>query len=315
MKRVLPPLPLTALSIFILSFVFQSAVAAYLIQISVHHATEESSLLKMQIAKDLGSQLTQALGSHDDLAALAVVKACRINHPQLQEARVFDSSGKILLHTDPGMMGKKISVAPGPKPTKPEVRLIHHHERVYTDILVPLEDENGLFFQVQFDETRNRQSRQAVAIRFFLLTLLSSLFLGTICWLGLRRYDWTNPLERAESQPVSAENGKKIRHLAGLLLSEMAHAAIAVDRNNQILAANTLALELLNCRQEELEGLHILQSPLSPRLMEFYQKAIKTPTQPVEDKVVISTQGLTLPVRITCAPPSLEWEVALISLA
>jgi hypothetical protein len=94
----------------------------------------------------------------------------------------------------------------------------------------------------------------------------------------------------------------------------MPHACLAIDRNNIIVAANTLAWELLNCRKDELVGFHIFSSPLPAALSDFYKTSVKQPGQLAETPVTLSPKTRAMKVRVMFSPPSEEWELALVTL-
>jgi|GEM_PF-5452925 len=310
MPRRLPPAAAVAAAVFVLVFLFQLISAWYFSQLASSSLADENQTLKTEIAASLGRQVGRALASGDDLAALTVFKTSRSLHPQLQEATAFDHSGKILYHTDPGMMGRRHPIPAGPRASAPERRTVRRNDKSFTQVLVPLA-EGDWFFQALFGESRSRQRSQAAAVRMALLSLVSALAAALTAWMLLRGYEWVDPRQRAASAPQAEDPHRRV---AGLLLAEMPHAALAVNRDNRVLAANPLALELLNCRPEELEGMHLLQSPLVPGLVTLYQQAIKTPARATEADLPVAHQGPALRVRIACSPASPEWELALVTL-
>jgi PAS domain-containing protein len=102
--------------------------------------------------------------------------------------------------------------------------------------------------------------------------------------------------------------------LADALLAEMPHATLAIDHENKIVAVNTLALELLNCRQEELEGQHMLSAPLPGVLLDFYQAALKQPGHGLDEKIVLVSKTPALAVHAAFSPAAENWTVMLVTL-
>ncbi|MEW6516623.1 MAG: hypothetical protein AB1439_06970 [candidate division FCPU426 bacterium] len=301
-----------ALGVGLLALLLQWLVLAYLNQLSQSQFADTSRKLLTQIARDLGDQLSRALTAGDDLAALSVLKAGRNIHPQLQKAEVFDRQGKIILHSDPGMLGQKTRSLSGPRPMVPELSLARQEGRPFAVVLVPLPHDEDLLLRAYFDETSMLQSRRVYIVRFYVLLLLTSLLLSLFVYFRLGRFELLDPRERAENSP-SAGAALPAR-LAGLLLADFPAAALAVNRNNRIVAGNALACELLNCRPEELEGLHVLQAPLPAGLQELYREALRTPERGAEAKLNLKPKEPGLLVKIRCTPASADWELALVQL-
>ncbi len=183
-------------------------------------------------------------------------------------------------------------------------------------ISVSLPDRDEGYFRADFDEARFAQESRAISVRFMVLMFVTSGLLGVLGWLRLRRYELVDPLAKVpqERAALSLSPAHKIQHLAGLLLAETPHAALAIDRDNKILAANPLALELLNCRKEELINLHVLSSPVPPALADFYQTALKHPGQMSEAKVVLTPKAPAVKGRAVFSPAEDAWELALVTL-
>ncbi|MBN1595621.1 hypothetical protein JW933_06825 [candidate division FCPU426 bacterium] len=315
-KRLSPALSI-ALGVFLAALVLQLAVIKYLGSLSQQQLDEETKKLKTQIAEDLAAQLGTALAAKDDLGALMVIKSARSIYPQLYKAEVFRSDGTIFLHSDPGQMGQKTSPYPGPRPSSPEITRLHLNHRPLTVVLVPMPTDDDLFFRVFFDDIRVTQAGKAYTMRMYLFILAASLLLALYVVWRVNRFELLDPKERADLPPADALKrlDEKCRRMAELLLAEMRHAAVAINAHNCILAANDLALELLNCRAEELEGLHVMQAPLPSVIVAFYQTAIKNPERATEDRLVLAGKGPALPVKLICMPPSPRWELALLSLS
>lgn len=301
-----------ALGVGLLALLLQWLCLAYLSQLSQRQFMDTSRKLLTQIAKDFGDQISRALSAGDDLAALSVLKAGRSIHPQLQKVEVFDRQGKIILHSDPDMLNQKTRPLNGPRPVTPELTLARQEGRPFAVVLVPLPHDEELLLRAYFDETSFFQSRRVYVARFYVLLLLTSLLLAVFAYFRLSRFELLDPRERAAGPAAStpAVPGR----LAGLLLPELKTAALAIDRNNRIVAGNAAAYELLDCRPETLEGRHVLQAPLPAALQIFYQEAIRTPERAAEAKLNLTPKGPGLPATLRCAPASADWELALVKL-
>lgn len=301
-----------ALGVGLLALLVQWFVLAYLSTLSQRQYLETSRKLLTQIAKDFGDQLSRSLSAGDDLAALAVLKAGRSIHPQLQKVEVFDRQGKIILHSDPDRLGKTTRPLNGPRPVTPELSFARQEGRPFAVILVPLAHDEELLLRAYFDETSLAQSRRVYVARFYVLLFLTSLLLAVFAYFRLGRFELLDPREQAAgpAPPAAALPA----HLAGLLLSELKTAALAIGRNNRVVAGNALAYELLNCRPEELEGLHILQAPLPESLQKFYQEAIRAPERAAVSKLSLHPKEPGLSVTLRCTPASADWELALVTL-
>jgi PAS domain-containing protein len=315
MKQTLGPGLTIALGVFLAALLLQWASLQYLSTLSKEQFNTETRKLKTQIAQDLTNQLATAINSEDDLAALIVLKSARSTHAQLYKAEVFEANGKITMHTDAGMMNKLTKPYKGPRPISPELSRAQIDGRPLSVVLVPMPDDDELYFRAFFDDTRLTQARRSYVVRFYLLIICTSLLLGLLALYRVSRFELLDPKQRADVKEQLKTDIKHTQRVAELLLSEMRHAALAVDRNNTILAANSLALELLNCRAEELVSMHIMQAPLPKSLQEFYQQAIKNPNQVSEEKLSLTGKDPSLPIKLTCAPASADWELAVVSIA
>ncbi|MCK5241801.1 hypothetical protein KAR34_05045 [bacterium] len=317
MKHALGPRLTIASGVFLAALLLQLGSLQYLSSLSKDQFNTETRKLKTQIAQDLANQLAAALTSEDDLAALIVLKSARGNHPQLYKAEVFEANGKITMHTDAGMMNKQTKAYKGPRPISPELSRTRIDGRPLTVALIPMPDDEDLYFRAFFDDTRLAQARRSYVVRFYLLIITTSLLLGLFTLYRVSRFELLDPLQRADVKaPIQQQtDSRHTQRVAGLLLSEIRHAALAIDRNNTILAANSLALELLNCRSEELVGMHVMQSPLPKPLVDFYQQAIKNPNQLSEVKLTLTNKAPSLPIKLTCSPASTDWELAVVSIA
>jgi len=314
MKLPLTPAASIALSVFLTALVLQWGVIHYLSGLSKNQFYEETRKLKIQITKDLAVQLARALAADDDLGALIVLKSARSNHPQLQKAEVFAANGKIILHTNPEMIGKKNKPHKKFRPISPELSKVRIDGRPLTVILVPMPENEDLYFRAYFDDTPLLQAKKFYAVRLYLLIIATSFLLALYILFRLSRFELLDPQKRADPKDLTRPDDTHTHRIAELLLSEMRHAALAIDHNNKIIAANSLTLELLNCRTEELKGMHVMQSPMPKSLLEFYQNAIKTPDRVTKTKLALASKEPALPVKITCIPASSEWKLALISL-
>lgn len=316
LKQYLSPALTITLGLFLGAWLLQWGAFSYLSGLGQKQLNQTTQKLKIQIAKNLGYQLSLALAAGDDLAALGTLKTARSHFPQLQKAEIFKSNGHVLLHSDPGMIGKKTKAYPGPRPVSPELTHARQEGRRFTVLLVPLPDEEDLYLRAFFDETLSVQAKKSFAVRFHLLILATSLLIGLFSYFRLSRLEILDPRERARSGIISPaeQASQNNRRCAELLLSEMRHAVVAISRDNKILAANTLALGLLNCRPEELAGMHVMQAPLPAPLLELYQQAIAAPERPTQSRLSLNPKEPGLAVKISCAPASPEWELALVSL-
>jgi PAS domain-containing protein len=314
-KKTLSPLLALPLLVAVTSLFFQFMLIDYLLRLTNEHYRQELRHLQIEVTQDLAGQLSRAQASNDDLTALAALRSSRSNHPQIVAAMIFDNVGKILLHTDPGWMGKKISVPPGPRLSEPVIKHFTEQGRNLLSIQVPLPDRDEGYFRANFDEAKFAQESGTVSLRFGVLILLTSAVLGFLTWARLRRYELLDPLQRvAPTDDAPSISARKFEHTLGLLLAEMPHATFAVDRENRILGANALALELLNCRREELLGVHVFSSPLPPALMEFYQTSLKKTGRFSETKLALHPKSPVLQARVLFAPATDQWELALVTL-
>jgi PAS domain-containing protein len=314
-KKALPPVLVLPVLIFATSLLFQFMITDYLLTLTNTRYHNELRHLQTQITQDLAAQLARAQASNDDLAALAALRSARANHPQIVDAMIFDNTGKISLHTDSGWMGKKTDVPQGPRLAAPVIKHHTDHGRRIFSIQVPLPDRDDSYFRANFDEAGFVQESRAISVRFYILMLASSLAIAFLAWTRLRRYDWVDPRQHAEGESEASRGAnKKIRHFAELLLGEMPHAALAVDRDNKIIGANTLALELLNCRKEELINLHVFTAPLPASVTDFYNASLKKPGQLSEAKLALIPKAPTMLARAIFSPAGESWELALVTL-
>jgi PAS domain-containing protein len=226
---------------------------------------------------------------------------------------IFDNAGKILLHTDPGWMGKKVNAPQGPRLSLPVIKHLTEQGRSLLSIQVPLPDRDEGYFRANLDEARFVQESRSVALRFYVLILGTSAVLGFLTWARLRRYDLVDPQARAAHEPAPGEAARQ-QHTVDLLLAEMPHATLAVDRENRILGANALALELLNCRREELVNVHVLSAPLPRTLADFYQASTQKAGARCEAKLALNPKSPSLQARALFSPASENWELALVTL-
>ncbi len=316
MKRALPPVAGLPMLVFVTALLLQFLATSYLLDLSAEHQRSEMQKVQLHISQNLASQISRAFLANDDLTALTTLGDARANFPQLIQAMVFDNTGKILLHTDSGMMGKKTSAPAGPRLTSPETRIRHAQGRVLTSIVLALPFQDDGYFRADFDSARLAQSRQEVLVRAIILNLLVSLGLSLLLWLLLRRYVLLDPAARsaAASPPGAQADTHQFQRNVSLLLAEMPHAAVILDRDHRVLAVNTLAQQLLNCRPEELVGLHLMDSPLPAALTGFYQAALKSPAQPAQAKLSLSARAPAISVRAVFVPASADWEIALVTL-
>ncbi len=307
-----PPLLISG-AVFLAALVLQLGATGYLLRLAASHLNRESQHLKIQITQDLAAQLSRALATDDDLAALGALKASRHNHPQLREAILFDSQGDILLHTDPGRMGKNIQVAKGPWPATPQVSTLLISGRRITAVLTPLSGQEDLFLRAYFDQSRVLQGNSSIAVRFYILILATSLLIGLVCWSGLKRREWAE-----DSRPTSPEFDipphharPETRRIAEMLISEIPRAALALTRDNDILAINAPGSKLFNCRADQLAGQHLMRAPLPAPLIEFYQKAITSPEQPVQGQIILFDNTPAMAIKVVCSPLACNWEWSL----
>jgi len=280
-----------------------------LLNLTDARAQSEYRLLEIQIAKDLAGQLSRALGTNDDLAALASLRDARTNHPQLREAMIFDNTGRILLHTDSGMMGRTVAAPQGPRLSSPELTSRTVQGRRVATILAPLPDRDDVYLRAAFDESRLAQGSGSVLARFVMLILATSALPALFVYLRLRRFELVDIAARAHEPSPNHTT----RQVAEFLLSATPFAALTVDRDNRILAANTLALELLNLRAEELETLHILKAALPQPLVDFYQSALKSPEKPLEAQLSLALRTPALTAQALFSPATAQWELALLT--
>jgi PAS domain-containing protein len=314
-KKRLPPALALPLLVAVTALFFQFLVIDYLLRLTNTQYHQQLRHLQIEVAQDLAGQLSRAQASNDDLTSLAALRSARGVHPQIVDAMIFDNAGKILLHTDPGWMGKKVNAPQGPRLSLPVIKHLTEQGRSLLSIQVPLPDRDEGYFRANFDEARFVQESRSVTLRFYVLILATSGVLGFLTWARLRRYDLVDPQARAghEPAPVPGEAARR-QHTVDLLLSEMPHATLAVDRENRILGANTLALELLNCRREELVNLHLLAAPLPQALADFYQNSTQKAGAPCAAKLALNPKSPALQARALFSPASENWELALVTL-
>jgi hypothetical protein len=316
-KREWNPVVMIPWLVAVGALLLQGAACTYLLVVSSRALSATVQHLQIETARDLAGQLARALSGEDDLAALASLREARLLHSQLREAMLFDRSGRISLHTDAGMLGKQVPVPTGPLSTAPEVTPHFESGRSLTSILLSLPGHEDRFFQASFDRTQQAEISRSLSFRISVLSVLNAALLGALAWVWLRRYTWIDPRVPAivpRPQAEAKAGTAYARRLAGLLLAELPHAALALDRDRHILAVNMLALELLNCRSEELTGMHLLSSPLPNALLEFCQTALTSPGKSSEAKLSLVAKAPAMTVTLTCSPASLEWELALVTL-
>jgi PAS domain-containing protein len=313
MLRLPPPAKFLPVTLLACAFLLQAGVVLYLGARAQAQQRADWRQAQVQIARDLASQIARAQAENNDLAALASLGSARGLHPQLLAAMVFDPSGKVLLHTDPGQLGRTVPAPVGVRLTTPESGPWQEGGRRGLAVLVPLPDRDENYLRALFDGSGLEQGGLTLRVHALLLTLCVSVLLALGCRAWLARYEWLDPLARAAS-PAAPPAVQPMRRVAGLLLAEMPHAALTLDRDNVILAANGLALELLNCRQEELVGFHMLKAPVPPPLLEFYQQALPAPGRPQEGRLRLNPRSPELSGKVTFAPASDQWELALITL-
>jgi len=315
-KKTLPPLLALPLLVAVTSLFFQFMITDYLLRLTNSQYRQQLRHLQIEVTQDLAGQLSRAQASNDDLTSLASLRSARANHPQIVDAMIFDNAGKILLHTDPGWMGKTVNAPQGPRLALPMIKHFDAQGRSLLSIQVPLPDRDEGYFRANFDEAKFVQESQTISLRFYVLILLTSAVLGFLTWARLRRYELIDPQARlghdmASNALVSA---LRLEHTAELLLAEMPHATLAVDRENRILGANALALELLNCRREELVNSHIFSASLPAALVDFYQSSLKNPGQLCEAKLALNAKSPALHARALFSPASDQWELTLVTL-
>lgn len=292
--------------------VLQALTAVVLLDASASRSRTEFRRLQVQVAVQLAGELSRAVAGNDDLAALAVLRAARINFPQLRDAMIFDHNGRIVLHTDSGMLGKSTAAPTGPRLTVPETTFRREQGRPLASVLVPLDDADGGYFRATFDESRQEVGSAALAARGLLAAALSAALLGFLVWNRRRSEARTLDAQREPESPAPRP-GLHPDRAAQLLLAELPHAALAVNRENRIVAANTLILELLACRAEELETLHVQAAPLPEALAEFYRAALEHPGQPRETALALKPGSPRLTARIAFTPPGDAWELAVLT--
>ncbi len=309
------PSPTLTLSIMlgVVAMMMQAMVANYIIDALNQKYHAELRRLQIQIAQDLAAQLSRAQASNDDLNALSALRSARLNHPQLIEALIFDNAGKILLHTDSGEMGKTLDVPKGPRLSAPFIRHFTEQKRKVMSIQLPIPDRDNGYCRVNFDEAQFAQEANSLSLQTYSLITATSVVLGFLCWMRLKRYKVVDPHQRV-ALPKEAPSAAPVTPLADALLAEMPHATLAIDHENKIVAVNTLALELLNCRQEELEGQHMLSAPLPGGLLDFYQAALKQPGHGLEEKIVLVPKAPALTAYAAFSPAAENWTVMLVTL-
>jgi PAS domain-containing protein len=312
-KRNLPAGLTLPLIVFAAALLLQAALAGFLLDWTGARFRGEILRLQQQISLNLAAELARALAGNDDLAALAALRDARTHYPQLREALVFDNAGKVLLHTDSGMLGKIVTAPSGPRLTSPETVSRKDQGRPVISILVPLPDRDDGYFRASFDETRLAQGGEAVGSRAAALLVIFAAALAFLVWYRQRSGELAHAARRASEPGPAAKPGLHPNRIAQLLLAEMPHAALVIDRDNRIIAANSLVLELLNCRAEELETMHVLSAPLPPAVSELYQTGLKAPAKPVEAKMSLTPRSPALTARAAFAPPTSDWEVAVLS--
>lgn len=310
-----PPSPARALpgALFVTAFALMCGMAAYL---SLRTQAARSSVwqeAQVQVARSLAAQIGRAQAEDNDLAALTALGEARSLHPQLKAAMVFDAAGRVTLHTDPGQLGRTVPVPVGVRLSTPETGPWQEGGRRLFAVLTPLPNQEESYLRALFDGSDQVRGTGTLWVHVLLLAFGASalLALGARAWLS--RYEWLDPRARAAAldAPPSPEPSRRV---AGLLLAEMPHAALTLDRDQVILAANTLALDLLNCRQEELVGLHVLKAPLPSELLALYQEALPFPGQPLERRLKLTERSPALTLTVTFTPASDQWELALITL-
>lgn len=307
-----PPVLTLPATLFIFSVLLMTFIAASSFRWFETRAAAEFRRLHVQIAADLAGQLSRALAVNDDLSALAGLQDARRHFPQLRQAMLFDNQGKILLHTDSGRLGKTTTAPTGPRLTSSETVLRREQGRSLLSVLVPLPEREDGYLQAIFDETRYAREQRTLAVRLGLLILFSSALLA---WLARRQQQLQEKARAAKrgDARTAASPGLRPDCSAGLLLAEMPCAALAFGRENRILAANAPALALLNRRGEELETLHVLNAPLPPALLDLYQNALRTPSKPSEIRFAPASHAPALTARVVFAPPTEQWELALVT--
>jgi PAS domain-containing protein len=315
-KKNLPPQLALPILVALTSLFFQFLIIDYLLRLTNTQYHQELRHLQIEVTQDLAGQLSRAQASNDDLTSLASLRSARANHPQIVDAMIFDNAGKILLHTDPGWMGKKVNAPQGPRLALPVIKHFEEHGRSLLSIQVPLPDRDDGYFRANFDEAKFVQESQSISLRFYVLILLTSAVLGFLTWARLRRYELVDPQQRAghDASSTALVSALRLEHTAELLLGEMPHATLAVDRENRVMGANALALELLNCRREELVGSHIFSASLPPALVDFYQSSLKKAGQLCEAKLSLNPKSSPLQARALFSPASDQWELALVTL-
>lgn len=298
--------------VFCASLFAFSIAAAYLVQITGQSQAVEVQRLQTEIAKNLAVQLSSYLAAKDDLSAISALKSARTHYPQLQELQLFDRQGKVVMHSDPAMLGKQVPAPQGLRSLAPEVDEVRRQGRWFTRILVPLPENEDLYLRAFFDQSRERQRSAGVWLRFAVLILLVSLLPALLVRRGLRS---ALPVPADLNGPVPSSGvANRSTQWLELALAEMRSATLAISGHNLVLAANTLALELLNCRAEELVGAHILRAPLPAPLLDLFQQALHTPGRPTEGKLVLTPRSSAIPVRIVFAPADDHFELAFITL-
>lgn len=310
-----PPSParLLPLVLFIAAFALMGGVTAYLSLRAQAVRAADWRTAQVQVARSLAAQIARAQADDNDLAALTALGEARSLHPQLKAAMVFDEAGRVTLHTDPGQLGRTVPAPSGVRLSTPETGPWQEGGRRSFAVLTPLPVQDESYLRALFDDTDQARATGTLWVHALLLAFGASalLALGAHAWLS--RFEWFDPRTRAAA-PAPPPPPEPSRRVAALLLAEMPHAALTLDRDQVILAANALAQDLLNCREEELVSLHVLKAPLPAALLDLYQQALSTPDRPLARGLKLTDRSPALTARITFTPASDLWELALITL-
>ncbi len=303
MKSPLSPAARISLAIALAAFILQWLVLGYLSALASRQMTRIELQSQTQIIRDLAVQLDRALTQGDDLAALAIINSDKKNFPQLQTLMVFDRQGQIKLHSTPGMMGKHTNAPPLTSAglTLESVKISH---RPATRITLPLPDHNTFYLRADFDKTRSQLRLQAFHIRFFLLILLTSAGLGALSLWLLKNYVLINPLKKSLSL---ANRQTTVHALADLAMTPA--TLLIIDQENKILAINNRLWEGRDLTADKFLGLHLLQTPLHPSVMQAVQRAAQTPDQPHIATLSLLGQKPTHVITWVCYPPTGAWQI------
>jgi hypothetical protein len=179
--------------------------------------------------------------------------------------------------------------------------------------LAPLFSQEELFLRVYFDQSRVLQGNSSIAIRFYILILATSLLIGLVCWYSLKHRELAETSRPTSLVPDSPPPHARAetRRIVELLLSEIPRAALALTRDNFILAINNPGCKLLNCRADQLAGQHLMRAPLPSSLIKFYQKALTAPEQPLLGQILLSDNTAPITVKVVCSPLAGNWEWSL----